>query len=242
MIKTFRLSRLIYALLMLIAVIAAFVFFFSAEEDETPYVFSFGKQNLPILIIDPGHGGADGGASSESGALESVINLEISKKMAAIAELTGLPYAMTRDSEEIKYPDSAKTIASKKIYDQKKRVEMINDTPNAVLISIHQNKFPHKSVSGPQSFFSKAQGSDLFAELVQNSVNSAICPGNRRIAAPIAQNLYLFKNINCTAVLIECGFLSNPNEEQLLSTDEYKLKIALALTSAYLQYLGDKDK
>ena len=144
--------------------------------------------------------------------------------------------------EDIEYPESAKSIANKKVYDQKRRAELINKTPNAVLISVHQNKFPHQSVSGPQSFFGKITGSDIFAEFVQSSVNSAICPNNRRVAAPIAQNLYLYKNIKCPAVLIECGFISNPNEEQLLNTNEYQMKIAVALTSAYLQYLGEKDK
>jgi len=241
MIKAFSLTKVLYVILMLFAVIAAFVIFFSSGKDETPSVFSLGKVDLPILVIDAGHGGADGGAVSDTGVRESVINLDISKRMAALAELAGLPYTMTRVSEDIEYPESAKSIAHKKVYDQKKRVELINNTPNAVLISIHQNKFPHKSVSGPQSFYSKNLGSDAFAELVQNSVNLAICPNNRRVAAPIAQNLFLYKNVKCPTVLIECGFLSNPNEEKLLSTDEYKLKIAVALTSAYLQYLSEKD-
>lgn len=241
MFKTYRLTNVIYAFLMFAAIVAAFLFFFIAGKSDNPSVFTLGDVNLPILVIDPGHGGADGGAVSGTGVRESVINLDIAKKMAALSELTGLPYTMTRYSEEIQYPDSAKSIANKKVYDQKKRVEMINDTPNAVLISVHQNKFPQNSVSGPQSFYSKNAGSDTLAELVQSSLNTAICPGNRRIAVPISNNIFLLKNINCPAVLIECGFLSNPKEEELLNTDKYRLKIAVTLTSAYLQFLAANE-
>ncbi|MGI5984934.1 MAG: N-acetylmuramoyl-L-alanine amidase [Clostridiales bacterium] len=242
MIKTFKLSRALFAFLMTAAVITALAITLgSGKKSEYPYVFTLGDVNIPILVIDAGHGGEDGGAVSRSGIHESVINLDIAKKMAALSELTGLPYTMTRDSEEIPYPESAKTVASRKSYDQKRRAELINSTPNAVLISVHQNFFPHKSARGPQSFYGKNEGSDTLAELMQCSMNAAICPGNRRLAAPIAQSIFLLKNISCPAVLVECGFLSNPEEAKLLDTDGYRLKIAVAITSAYLQYIDTND-
>ncbi|NLH02269.1 MAG: N-acetylmuramoyl-L-alanine amidase [Clostridiales bacterium] len=241
MIKSFSLSRVLFVFLMFAAVVAATALLIT-KKNEYPSVFTLGNVDLPVLEIDAGHGGEDGGAVSLTGVHESVINLDIAQKLSAIAELAGLPYTMTRDSEEIKYPDSAKTIASKKVFDQKRRAEIINNTPNAVLISIHQNFFPHKSARGPQSFYAKTPGSDSLAQFVQGTMNTALFPGNRRVAAPIAQNIYLLKNVSCPAVLVECGFISNAEEARLLETDKYRLRIALALTSAYQQYLDEKNE
>ena len=238
MIKTIRLQVLIFWLLLIAVIIAAGLF---AGSSDMRSAFSSGSYDGPILIIDAGHGGADGGASSLSGVPESELNLDISQKMAALSGLTGIAYKMTRDSEEIEYPDSATSIAKKKKYDQKKRVEFINSTEKAVLISVHQNCYPQKSPFGPQSFYAKTESSDGLAVLIQDSMNAALCPNNRRIAMPISNDIYLMKNVKCPAVLVECGFISNPKESELLDTGEYRLKIAVVLISAYLRYTDTKE-
>lgn len=238
LIKTVRLEKLIFFFLMLAAAVLAVIFVINPGFAGKTAVFTAGNKNSPILVIDAGHGGEDGGAVSSSGVRESSINLDIALKMASLSDLTGIDYTMTRDSEKIAYPESANSIARKKVYDQKKRAELINKTPNAVLISVHQNIFPHQSVFGPQTFYSKNDDSNVLAKLIQKTMNTDICPGSRRVAAPIAQNIFLFKNTSCPAVLIECGFLSNPREENLLSNDGYRLKMAVALTAAYMQYLN----
>ena len=200
-------------------------------------IFTSGNTDAPVLVIDAGHGGEDGGATSLSGILESELNLDISKRMAALSGLTGIKFIMTRDSDDIEYPDSANTISKKKKYDQKHRVEIINTTKNAILISVHQNCYPHKSPHGPQAFYSKKEGSDTLAKLVQDAMNASLYPENRRIAMPVASNVYLFKNVTCTAVLVECGFISNPDESKKLDTETYRLKVAASLMSAYMQYI-----
>ena len=240
-IKTIKLSNVIFFVLMLLTVLVALIFVLFSRNTNFSLVSASGKNEMPVLVIDAGHGGEDGGAVSLSGVYESEINLDIALKMAALSDLTGIEYTLTRESDNISYPDSARTVSSRKKYDQKKRVEQINETSNAVLISIHQNFYPHKSPHGPQSFYAANAGSDSLAELVQGSMNSSVCLGNRRIAMPVAKDVFLFKNVSCPAVLVECGFISNPEESELLGTESYRLKIATALTCAYLQYLDTND-
>lgn len=242
MIKTIKLEKLIFFALMLLAVILAVIFTASSKHLGNTSVFTGSSGKEPILVIDAGHGGVDGGAVSLSGLTESTINMDIALKMAAIADLTGIKYVMTRESDQITYPDSAKSIAKKKVYDQQMRAALINKTPNAILLSVHQNIFTHASVNGPQAFYSRNGGSDALAKLIQSGMNEILCPGSRRVAAPIAQNVYLFKSVSCPAALAECGFISNPKESQLLSTDSYKLKISVVLMTAYMQYLSADEQ
>ena len=240
-IKIFKLENVLFFLLLLAAVIAAAVSLILMEESGSTSVSALGEDATPVLVIDAGHGGEDGGAVSITGVHESVINLDIALKMAALSDLTGIEYTLTRDSEEITYPETAKTVASRKKYDQKQRVALVNETKNAVLISVHQNCYPHKSPYGPQAFYAKSEGSDELAELIQGTLNATLSPSNRRIASPVASNIYLYKNVKCTAVLVECGFISNPDESKLLESEGYRLKVAAVLTCAYLQYLDTKE-
>lgn len=192
----------------------------------------------PVLIIDPGHGGADGGAVSLSGRSESEINLEISQMMKALADFAGVPCVMTRQSEELAYPPEAKSLAKMKAADQRQRVEFINSQKNAVLISVHQNIYRTAQPRGPQTFYGKAEGSQALATLAQEYLNAALLPESRRVTAKISDSLYLFKKVDCPTLLAECGFLSNPEEARLMETREHQLKAAVALVSAYLSYIS----
>lgn len=236
MVKVFHLGGVLIGLC-LCAAVAAAVFFLSQPAD-TGKAASAQEQALPVLVLDPGHGGEDGGAVSVTGTHESVINLEIALDAADLAGLTGVPYKLTRASEDIAYPPELKSTAKRKVYDQKSRVSFINGTAGAVLLSIHQNIYPKKSVHGPQTFYAKTQGSDVLASLLSESLDAALLPGNDRPTKPIAEKIYLMKNVNCPAVLVECGFLSNPEEARALDTKEYRLRVAAALTSAFLRYLS----
>ena len=188
------------------------------------------------LIIDPGHGGDDGGAVSADGVQEADINLAIGNRLCAVSELCGIKTVMTRSTEEIAYPDGADTIAARKVADQKQRVARINATPNAVLISIHQNQYPTPQPHGAQVLYAPTADSAAFGELMHDMLVTNLDPANRRVAAPISDDIYLMKNIACPGVLVECGFLSNPDELARLQTDAYQIQLSMAMLSSYLQY------
>ena len=190
----------------------------------------------PVLVIDAGHGGADGGAVAADGTTESGVNLDIALRLEALARFWGVQTVMTRASEDIAYPDSAASIAAKKVADQHARVGLVNNTPGAVLLSIHQNKYPAAAPHGIQVFYGKVPGGQELAEIAQGNLTALLCPDNRRLATPIGQDIYLMKNVNCPAVLVECGFLSNPGDLADLKTDTYRMKLAAVLLGSYLQY------
>lgn len=189
-----------------------------------------------ILIIDPGHGGLDGGAVSADGKKESDINLCISLKLNALSHLYGVTTAMTRTSDDIPYPQSANTISACKKADQQMRLSLIRDCPNAILYSIHQNYFPHSQVSGAQVLYGHDETSRKLGQFLQVELCRYLCPDCRRVASEVDESIYLMKHCECTSVLVECGFLSNPSEAKRLQNNEYQTKIAAILLYTYLQF------
>ena len=230
MIFTARPYKVLYFGLIFAIVIVAVV----TVDYYRPYARSvMAQKDERTLVIDPGHGGEDGGALSIDGTKESLINLDIALKTAALCDFTGCSYVMTRDSEEIVYSEG-NSIAGRKRFDQKSRVELTETTNNAVLMSIHQNCYPHPAPFGPQVFFSKTEGSEELAVILQTNINKALCPDNRRLASAASKDIYIMKKVSCPAVLVECGFISNPKEAELLSTDTYRLSIAFTIVGSYL--------
>lgn len=184
--------------------------------------------NAPIadrktVIIDPGHGGEDGGATSCTGILESQYNLEISLRLRDLFHLLGVNTLMIRETDCSVYT-AGDTIAQKKISDLKERVRMVNNTPDALLISIHQNHFVQSQYSGAQMFFAPTDGSKELAQLLQKAFIETVNPNSHRQVKK-ADGIYLMQHINCPAVLIECGFLSNPTEAYLLGSEDYQKKL-----------------
>ena len=205
------------------------------NEDKTAAVFShadFGN----ILLIDAGHGGADGGAVAPDGTLESNINLSIAIKLHDLAHFLAVRTIMTRESEHLPYPESANSIREMKRWDQKRRLDIINSSENGVLISIHQNKYPDSRPYGPQVLYGKLGESEEFGNLCHQMLNDHLSPDNRRVATPAAEDIYLIKNAKCDSVLVECGFLSNTEELSKLCTDGYQTKIAAILLTSYLNF------
>ena len=188
-----------------------------------------------ILILDAGHGGEDGGASSASGSRESDINLDIVLKTEALMAFLGVRTELTRSEDRSMHSDGASTLHEKKVSDLKNRVEFVNSIPDAMLISVHQNYFTDPRYGGAQVFYSVGDVSRQWGEGTQEILRQVLDPGNDRAAKVIADNVYLFSHINCPAILVECGFLSNGEEASLLLTDVYQRKISLALAGAYLQ-------
>lgn len=187
------------------------------------------------IIIDPGHGGEDGGATSCSGILESKYNLEISLRLNDLFHLLGFRTQMIRTTDRSVYT-SGETIAAKKVSDLRQRVKIVNETEDALLISIHQNTFSDSRYSGAQVFYGpEGEGQRLASEL-QDAFCSSINPGSNRKSKK-ADGIYLMQHINCTGVLIECGFLSNPEEEAKLRSDDYQKKICCVIASSVGTFL-----
>ena len=205
----------------------------SAAAPVTPAV----SQTTPVL--DAGHGGEDGGAVSDSGVAESGINLQITRRLYEILRLLGHPSVMTRTGDNAVYDDTAVTLREKKASDLKNRVALVNETPNAVLLSIHQNSLPaSRRVHGAQAFHARTEGSEALAESVQVALNAAVNPGNEKSRKVIDKSVYLMKNISCPAVLVECGFLSNAEEAARLCETDYQRKLAVTVAAGFLAGLA----
>lgn len=187
----------------------------------------------PVILIDAGHGGPDGGTTGYAGTPEDRVNLEISRRLEAMLALLGCETAMTRTTEE-SLATEGETIRSKKQSDLRNRVSMVNGFPSAVLVSIHQNHFPDPKYSGPQVFHTK-NAAEL-AKTMQSALTSVLAPGSKR-AAKNASGIYLMEHCTHPGVLVECGFLSNPEEERKLGTADHQKKIAAILAAVLAEYV-----
>lgn len=198
--------------------------------------------NTPIsnrtkIIIDAGHGGEDGGATSCTGILESRFNLEISKKLNDLFNLLGMDTVMIRTSDCSVYTEG-NSIAQKKVSDLKERVRIVNDTDHAILLSIHQNHFSDEKYSGAQVFYAPTEGSQNLARALQTRLVETINQKSRRQIKK-ADNVYLMQHVQCPAVLIECGFISNPQEERLLRDEIYQKMLCCVIASTVSNCLFD---
>lgn len=189
------------------------------------------------IIIDPGHGGEDGGAVSVTGKPESAYNLEISRRLRDLLQLLGHRTRMTRDADVSVYTQG-KTLAQKKRSDLQERVRIIRQEEGAILLSIHQNCFPDGRYWGPQVFYAGTEGSEALARQLQDALSAAVNPGSSRREKK-ASGIYLMEHIPCTGVLIECGFLSHQGEEALLRDPEYQKKLSAVIAAALSQYLSN---
>ena len=183
----------------------------------------------PILLIDPGHGGLDGGALSVTGTPESRINWEIAEKCLSLARFLGVRAELTRPSREIEYPTELKSIAARKKWDTRRRAEMANETPGAILLSIHQNTYPSSSPHGIQVLYAPNAESRELADRLQASFSDSLPTDRRRTAVQAGREIYLLNHVRCPAVLAECGFLSNPDEARRLETADYQKKLAMIM-------------
>ena len=200
-------------------------------------------QEFPILIIDPGHGGEDGGAVASDGTIESHINLSIALVAEDLAKLMGWTVCMTRREDVSIHDNGAQTLREKKVSDLKNRVKLCNRIANGVLISIHQNSLPSaKSVCGAQVFYNEYPGSDELAHTVQSILNQTINQNRNKEPKAIGNSSYLMKNVGMPAILVECGFLSNDREAELLQTSEHQKKLAVFIIAAAAGYLNSTGK
>lgn len=234
-------KRLKYSLLPFMLGVAVIYTFFVAGYRYQKSVEAANFANAPVtFVIDAGHGGEDGGAVSISGKLESSFNLAIAQNLDTLMAFCGYNTVMIRDGDYSIYDPSASSIAQKKVSDLKNRVAKVNETPNAILLSIHQNQFPQEKYHGAQVFYGKQAGSKELADRVQTTIREGLDPSNNRKIKP-ADKVYLMENINCPGILVECGFLSNRDEEQKLLTPAYQTKLAMTICFGTLAQLNEES-
>lgn len=188
------------------------------------------------IILDAGHGYPDKGASSNNDVTESSINLQITFKLKKLLESIGAKVILTRSDENGIYESNARTIREMKISDLKQRVKMANTSNADAFISIHLNKISESQYYGWQTFYKTDYPESKFlAKSIQSKLNETIQKENNRESLSIS-NVYLIKNVSIPISIVECGFLSNPEEEKLLQTEEYQSKLALGIFLGIVEY------
>ena len=235
-----RLSKLgfIISLLLIILILALNTLAVLRGLDRETAVI--GRERRYNVILDPGHGGEDGGAVSITGTPEKEINIAIALKTEKLLAFCGVPTTMTRTGDEIDYPPEASTTRQRKAADTKARTELINGTPNALLISIHQNKYgTENSVRGAQVFYAGTDLSEALAISVTGQLE--LFAENVRPTSEITGGVYIMTHIDCPAVLIECGFLSNREEAEKLESDSYQKKLSAAIATGLMAFMRNSN-
>lgn len=197
------------------------------------------ENSLPTIILDAGHGGFDGGAVGVDGVVEKDINLSIALKLHDMLKVNGFDVVLTRDTDKALNDSTAPTTRKKKSSDIHNRFEMAKSYENALLISIHQNKFTQSKYFGAQIFYGpKNPQSKMFAEIMQRRMIDMLQPENKRVYKACGDSVYLIYNAPMPALLVECGFISNPEDAHKLVTGEYQSRIAFTILAATAEYLG----
>lgn len=192
-----------------------------------------------VYIIDAGHGGIDGGATSCTGVLESQLNLEIALRLDDLMHLLGRKTLMIRTTDKSIYT-SGQTIAAQKVSDLKERVRIVNETDNAVLVSIHQNIFSDEKYAGAQVFYANNDESRLLAGKLQTNLIQSLNPGSHR-KSKRADGVYLMEHITRPGILVECGFLSNIEEEANLRSSDYQKRLCAVIAATIASHFGEGE-
>ena len=202
-----------------------------------------GVPERSVIVIDAGHGGEDGGAVAADGTVESGINLAIAQDLDALLRFLGCETRMTRTEDAAIYSDGARTLREKKASDLKNRVALVNETPNAVLLSIHQNSLPSSPVThGAQTFWNRQEGAEALARTLQAGLNPVVNTHRAKEPKQIPDSIYLMNHVDAPAVLVECGFLSNREEAARLQQEDYQKTLAAVIAAGYLRWMAGEDR
>lgn len=217
------------AAFLLFAIIAAA----TVRISDSPVLNITGKGTKELIVIDAGHGGFDPGKVGTAGTLEKEINLMIALKLQKVLEDSGYRTIMTRETDTA-LCDAG--VSRKKAADLKARVNMINENKPALTVSIHQNSYSSGTKGAQVFYYKNSEESHAFATVLQETVKEMIGDGNHRVEKA-NDSYYMLKKTEGIFAIIECGFLSNPQEEVLLNSDDYQQKMAEAIAEGIEKYL-----
>lgn len=246
-VKPFRVNKRLFLALLAVSALLflAFLLYQTARSNQSALTGTGGKSSssAAVIIIDAGHGGIDGGAVGADGTVEKDLNLAIALHLDEFLSTFGFQTILVRKDDNSIHSEEAKTIRQQKVSDIHNRTKLVNETKNAVLLSIHQNKFTGSSVHGTQVFYSPNNAkSQQLAQGIQDSVAQLLQPENKKIVKKAGTSIYLLYNAQAPAALVECGFLSNTAERELLRTPDYQSKMAFVITCGLLNYFGQDEK
>lgn len=201
------------------------------------------KSTLPIIILDAGHGGFDGGATANDGTVEKEINLKITLYLREYLNILGFDTIVTREQDVSLEDNPQLSIKSRKTSDIHNRMKIMEQTENALFVSIHQNHYSVEKYSGLQVFYSPefSEESSKIAQSIQETITETLQPDNNREIKKCGNSVYLIYNAVKPAVLVECGFLSNIEETRLLKSDDYQKEIAYCIALGIFNYVNLKD-
>jgi len=191
-----------------------------------------------IVVLDAGHGGEDPGAVSDySGIREKEINFYIASKVKELLEAENFTVIMTREDDTLKYEEGTTSVTQKRRQDLIRRKKIMDESGADLVVSIHLNKFPQEKYYGAQVFYPpNSPESKTAAELIQKSLREIVDPENKREAMLKKAEIIILKNIKVPTVIVECGFLSNQQEERKLADTEYQDTLALAIKEGIMKY------
>lgn len=193
-----------------------------------------------VIVLDPGHGGEDGGTIGVNGVYEKDLNLEVSKTLAAVLRFAGYEVIETRTEDVLLYDRNVDFKGKKKVLDLAARLEIAQNAMPDIFVGIHMNAFPEDKYSGLTVYYSKNHPSGYDAARgLQAAVKSALQPDNNRAIKAAGSNIFLLNRLECPAILIECGFLSNPEECLRLSSDEYRQQLSFVFFSSLASFLEE---
>ena len=234
------LKKLIYVVLPLIISVIIFICTLTLRNPISAVKSTKQNANQPIVIIDAGHGGFDGGAVSDDGTVEKDINLSIALYLQEYLSIFNIKTIMIRETDCSVEDNGLNTIRQKKTSDLHNRMKIMEETDNAIFVSIHQNKFPDGKYSGTQVFYSPKtkDESQVLAQTIQDYIVNTLQKDNKRQIKECGTSVFLMYNAVKPAVLVECGFLSNYEETQRLKSSEYQKKIAFCIAMGIQNYLS----
>lgn len=230
-----------YIITLIISIVIVLYLFkiYSEEQDVVP---TFSPIANRIIAIDPGHGGVDPGAVSIRGTKEDEVNLDIALKLKRLVEQSGAIAIMTREEDVGLYSDEAESLRQMKREDLKARKELVEDSESEIFISIHLNSFINTRYYGAQTFYrEESEEGQKLSIKIQEKLRDILDKDNKRQPQK-RDNIYVLNEIDIPSVLVECGFLSNPNEDKLLRDENYQEKIAWAIYTGILDYFQEENK